>query len=107
MYQLRTYLVAEIDVCTVIKEKMLVQNKQQADKLRKFATMLRVPRLHFEYIEKHGFNEFVDYCEDIVRRERALNDVNAADKQRVEMRNRWSITKLRKQNQPISEKIER
>jgi len=34
--------------------------------------MLRVPRLHFQYIEKHGVDELVDFCEDIVRREKAV-----------------------------------
>ena len=42
--------------------------------------MLRIPRLHNQYIEKHGVNEFVDYCEDVVKRERAMEDVREAKK---------------------------
>ena len=66
----------EIKVCNAIKDKMISQNEFQAEKLRKFATLLRIPRLHFEYIEKHGVNEFVDYCEDIVKRERAQIEID-------------------------------
>ena len=51
---------------------MIETNKWQAEKLKHFATMLRIPRLHFDYIEKHGVDEFVDYCEDIVKRERIM-----------------------------------
>jgi hypothetical protein len=47
-------------------------------KLRKFATIIKIPRLHFEYIEKYGVNEFVTYCEDIVKRERSLIDLKKA-----------------------------
>ena len=54
---------------------MLNENTQMGAKLRKFATIIKIPRLHFEYIEKHGVNEFVTYCEDIVKRERSLIDL--------------------------------
>ena len=56
------------------------------EKLKKFATIIRIPRLHFEYIEKYGVNEFVTYCEDIVRRERALLDLKKAEKQKIDLR---------------------
>ena len=57
-----------------------------AAKLKKFATIIRIPRLHFDYIEKYGVNEFVTYCEDIVRRERALLDLKKAEKQKIDLR---------------------
>ena len=59
---------------------MIDTNKWQAEKLKKFATLLRIPRLHFEYIEKHGVNEFVAFCEDIVRKEKALLQAEKAEK---------------------------
>lgn len=86
----------EIDVATIIKDKMITQNEIQEKKLKKFATLLRIPRLHFEYIEKHGVDEFVDFCEDIVKRERSLLDVEKAEKERLNLRNDYSIVKLNK-----------
>ena len=74
----KSFLSLEIKVCTAIKDKMISQNEFQAEKLRKFATLLRIPRLHWQYIEKHGVNEFVDYCEDIVKRERAKEEIDEA-----------------------------
>ena len=59
--------------------------------MRKFATLLRIPRLHWDYIEKHGVDEFVDYCEDIVRKERALKMVNEAEKKKLTLRNDYAI----------------
>lgn len=82
----RDYMTHEINVCTAIKDKMLSENKWMAEKLRKFATIIRIPRMHFDYIEKHGANEFVEFCEDIVRRERALASAKDASKQQVELR---------------------
>ena len=64
----------EITVNSLIKDKLIVQNEIFSQKLTKFATMLRIPRLHFEYIEKHGINEFIEYCEDIVRKERSIHE---------------------------------
>lgn len=37
----------EINVCTAIKDKMLSENTELTDKLRRFATILRIPRYHF------------------------------------------------------------
>lgn len=85
-------------------KKLLAENKWKSEKLRKFGTMLRVPRLHFDYIDKHGFNEFVDYCEDIVRRERALQDMREASQARVELRGKHQISRLRKMNLSMQEK---
>jgi len=69
---MKKFMTYEVDVCTMIKDKMLGENKEMKEKLRKFATLLRIPRYHFDYIEKHGVNEFVSYCEDVTRKERAI-----------------------------------
>lgn len=96
LYNVRSYLTAEIDVNSKIVEKLLAENKWKSEKLRKFGTMLRVPRLHFDYIDKHGYNEFVDYCEDIVRRERALQDMKDVEQGRIELREKHTISRMRK-----------
>ena len=46
----------------------------QREKLRKFATILRVPRLHHKYIDDHGVDEFVEFTERVVKAERAKQD---------------------------------
>jgi hypothetical protein len=86
----------EINVCTAIKDKMLGENKWQAEKLRKFATILRIPRLHFEYIEKHGIDEFVDFCEGVVKRERAVLEKGKAQQLQAELRGDFQTYKLKK-----------
>lgn len=106
LFQVRSYLTAEIDVNSLIVKKLLVENKWKTEKLRKFATMLRVPRLHFEYIGKHGFNEFVDYCEDIVKRERALQEMKEVDQARIDLRGKHAIHKLRKAKLSDQERFE-
>lgn len=76
MRRMNQFLTLEIDVATTIKDMIIDQNKWQAEKLRKFGTLLRVPRIHFQYIEKHGIDEFVEFCEDVVKRERAIQENN-------------------------------
>ena len=61
----------EINICEAIKERMLSENKGLIAKLKEFATILRIPRRHNKYIEEHGVDELIDFCEDIVKRERA------------------------------------
>lgn len=56
---------------------------QMAEKLKKFATIIKIPRLHFDYIEKYGVNEFVTYCEDIVKRERSIIDLKKGQQKQV------------------------
>ena len=58
--------------------------------------MLRIPRLHFDYIDKHGVDEFVEFCEDIVKRERAKADAERAQKMQVDLRNDFSCYKLKR-----------
>ena len=91
MKQARKLMSHEVEICTQIKDKMLNENMQMAEKLKKFATIIKIPRLHFEYIEKYGVNEFVTYCEDIVKRERSLIDLRNAQQKQIELRNEISI----------------
>tara|TARA_B110000285_G_C15118849_1_gene615847 strand:+ start:1101 stop:1421 length:321 start_codon:yes stop_codon:yes gene_type:complete len=95
----------EVEICTQIKDKMLNENQQMAVKLKKFATIIKIPRLHFEYIEKYGVNEFVTYCEDIVKRERSLIDLKKAKEMQVELRNEMSIQAIKKIQGPMEERI--
>ena len=66
--------------------------------------MLRIPRLHFEYIEKHGVDEFVEYCEDVVRRDRAIVKAKEADKKKLSLRNDYDILKKAKNVGGFSER---
>mmetsp|Transcript_17288 Transcript_17288/g.26674 ORF Transcript_17288/g.26674 Transcript_17288/m.26674 type:complete len:176 (+) Transcript_17288:254-781(+) len=84
--QLREYMTIEINVAIAIKDKIINDNKFQQEKLKKFATLLAIPRLHFDYIEKHGVNQFVEFCEDIVKRERALQVAKEAEKEKLNLR---------------------
>ena len=40
---------------------MVNKNKEQEEKILKQETLLRIPRLHHEYIEKHGVLDFIEY----------------------------------------------
>jgi len=55
-------LTLEIDVCTAIKDKIIGERDWQQERLKKFATMLHIPRLHFDFILTNGIDKFVDKC---------------------------------------------
>ena len=55
-------LTLEINVATAIKDKIIHENRWQQEKLKKFATMLHIPRLHFQFIQENGIDKFVDKC---------------------------------------------
>lgn len=93
MRQAKGLLGLEIKVTSAVTDRLIKDNEVQAVKLRKFATLLRIPRLHWNYIEKHGVDEFVDYCEDIVRRERALKMAEEANKKKLELRSDYAVLK--------------
>ena len=103
--RIKEFMTLEVKVCTAIKDKMLSENKWMAEKLRKFATIIRIPRLHFEYIEKYGINTFVDFCEDIVRRERAVLKKNEANKKRIDLRQAYSIKNMNMNYGPADKRI--
>lgn len=102
---LKKFMTYEVDICTLIKDKMINENTWQAEKLKKFATLLRIPRLHFDYIEKHGINEFVNYCEDIVRRERNTQEEKKMVKLRVELRNETKMKTIAQSHRPFQERL--
>lgn len=89
--QLKQYFEIEVNVSNTIRDSLVETNKWQSQKLRKFALLLRIPRLHFDYIEKHGVNKFVDFCEDIVKRERTMAQMLKADRARVDLRNDYTV----------------
>lgn len=91
-------------MASAVTERLIRDNEVQAVKLRKFATLLRIPRLHWDYIEKHGVDEFVDYCEDIVRRERANKMATEAEKVKLELRTEYNILKKSKNVGGFSER---
>ena len=62
----------------------------QKEKLRKLATMLRVPRLHFQYIEKHGVDELVDFCEDNVKIEKSVQAAEETKQMKVHLRSEFA-----------------
>ena len=95
----------EIRVNNAIKDSMISTNQEQAEKLKKFATILRIPRLHFEYIEKHGVFEFIEYCEDIIKKERALEKAGIANKLKLELRNDYSVTKVTNRHKSLSSRL--
>jgi hypothetical protein len=68
----------EIRVNNAIKDRFISSNSEQGEKLKKFATILRIPRLHLEYIEKNGVFEFIEHCEDIIKKERATESAAQA-----------------------------
>jgi len=95
----------EIRVNNAIKDSMISTNQEQAEKLKKFATILRIPRLHFEYIEKHGVFEFIEYCEDIIKKERALEKAGIAGKLKLELRNDFSVAKVTNRHKSLSSRL--
>lgn len=106
MQQLKEFMDFEVELSTHIKDRIVGENKMQAEKLRKFATLLRIPRLHFDYIEKHGVNEFVEFCEKVVRRERAIIESKKSKEKTLELRNDFSVLKLKKRMQDESDRYQ-
>ena len=49
----------EVHVLEQVLEKALEDNKDKTDLLRQFAFVLKVPRLHHEYIERNGVDPFI------------------------------------------------
>lgn len=96
MQQMQEFFSYEIQINSLIKDKIIETNREQAKKLVKFATMLRIPRLHFDYIEKHGVSEFVEFCEDVIKRERAIEANGKYEKEKLSLRNDYTVLKLRK-----------
>ena len=94
----------ELKVTSEVTERLIKENKTQSDKLKKFATLLRIPRLHWKYIEKHGVDEFVDYCEDVVKRDRAIVMAKQAEKAKLALRLDYGLLKRNKDNAGFSER---
>ena len=88
-------------VANAITEKMKEETEWQREKLRKFATILRVPRLHFDYIEKHGVDEFVEFCESVVKRERAVQNDKESKALTYELRKEVAVKKMLKRHEPV------
>ena len=50
---------SEVYVLEHLLKKALADNKQKTDLLRQFAFILKVPRMHHEYIQRNGVDPFI------------------------------------------------
>ena len=49
--------------------------------------------------------EFIEYCEDIIKKERALEKAGVASKLKLELRNDYSISKVTNRQRDLSARL--
>ena len=52
----------------------MASNAEKTQQLRKFAFLLRVPRLHHEYIERYGVDPFIENFTAVLAEKKAVID---------------------------------
>lgn len=64
-------------------ERALKDNREKTDHLRKFAFILKVPRMHHEYIERNGVDPFITQFTKLIAENQALkNEMDRIGEQR-------------------------
>jgi hypothetical protein len=66
MSELKTMYAAETQVREEIIAKLLKEKSEHLFRIREMAYLLKIPRLHFDYIKQHGVDDFVDRCKEYV-----------------------------------------
>lgn len=64
----------EVHVLEQVLKKSLADSKEKTNLLRTFAFVLKVPRMHHEYIERNGVDPFVDQFTKVLAENKALKD---------------------------------
>ena len=57
-----------------VLERALKDNVDKTNLLRQFAFVLKVPRMHQEYIERNGIDPFIEKFTQIISENKALSD---------------------------------
>ena len=65
---------SEVFVLEKLLERALASNKEKTDLLRQFAFVLKVPRLHHEYIERNGIDPFIAKFTQLISENKSLKD---------------------------------
>ena len=89
---------AECHVLEKLNERALADNREKTNLLRKFAFVLRVPRLHHEYIERNGIDPFIDNFTKIISENQALKAEIDHYNNRRAVRNRVAEVKQKIRN---------
>lgn len=94
------FMTIEINVAETIKSKIEEECAWMREKLKKFAYYLRVPREHHKYLDENGVDEFVEYTESIVKREKAKLDDLEAKRLVSELRKDLAVKKVHQRRNP-------
>jgi hypothetical protein len=69
-----------------IVDRALVDNAMKTERLRKAEFILRVPRMHHEFINKYGVNEFIEKFNAIISEYQNVLEESERTKRRVKKR---------------------
>lgn len=64
----------EVCVLEEVIKKSLADSKEKTSMLRNFAFVLKVPRMHHEYIERNGVDHFIEKFTQILAENKALKE---------------------------------
>ena len=64
----------EVYVLDGLLARALDDNRKKTDLLRQFAFVLKVPRMHHEYIERNGIDPFIERFTKLISENQALKD---------------------------------
>ena len=64
----------EVHCLEQLMERALADNVEKTNMLRKFAFVLKVPRMHHEYIERNGVDPFIEKFTKIISENQALKE---------------------------------
>jgi len=64
----------EVHVLEKVIERALSDNKEKTNLLRRFAFVLKVPRMHHEYLERNGVDPFIEKFTKLISENKALKD---------------------------------
>ncbi|MFN9908445.1 MAG: hypothetical protein ACK56F_20340, partial [bacterium] len=80
MFELESAAHAEIE------QRLLKERAHNMEKMREMAMMLKVPRLHFNYIKENGVDEFVARCKEYVEYHDFVYEEEERSKERLKAR---------------------
>ena len=74
----------EVHVLEKLLERALADNKQKTDLLRQFAFVLKVPRMHHEYIQRNGIDPFIEKFTQLISENATLKkELDRIDENRM------------------------
>ena len=77
-----------------IQRTLLQERAHNLEKMREMATILKVPRLHFNYIKENGVDQFVERCKEYVQYHDFIYEEEERSQERIRARAEVAIEKF-------------